>query len=302
MSKLEKEPIIAYETIDTDKLDIGAGGAGSRAAIEATNYNLNITLVSKELIGKAHTCMAEGGYNAALGNIDPADNWEVHFQDTVKGGAWINNQNHVEILTREAPERIMDLEEYGAIFDRTSDAKILQRPFGKQTYPRTCCASDRTGHEMMVTLVEEIRRRDIDVLEEVFITNLLTVESTVVGAFGIDYKTGNYLVFRAKATILAAGGTGRIYKITTNAAQDTGDGYAMGYRAGVHLIDMEMYQFHPTGMVNPDSARGRLVTEGVRGEGGILYNTNHERYGKVRPSQGISWTGCCCKSQCHRNS
>jgi len=274
----EKEKTMAYETVDTDVLIIGAGGAGSRAAIEASNYNVNITLVSKELFGKAHTCMAEGGYNAALGNVDPEDNWEVHFKDTIKGGAWVNNQKLVELLTKEAPERVLDLEEYGALFDRTSEGKILQRPFGKQTYRRTCCASDRTGHEMMVTLVEEVRRRPINVLEEVFITNLLKVNNTVVGAFGIEYKTGNYLVFRAKATVLAAGGTGRIYNITSNAAQDTGDGYAMGYRAGISLIDMEMFQFHPTGMVYPDSARGRLVTEGVRGEGGILYNSANERY------------------------
>ena len=271
---------MTYETIDTDVLVIGAGGAGSRAAIEASKYNLNVIILSKELFGKAHTCMAEGGVNAALGNVDSSDNWEVHFKDTVKGGAWINNQKLAELLTKEVPERILDLEEYGAVFDRTSEGKILQRPFGKQTYRRTCAASDRTGHEMMVTLVEEVRRWDIDVMEEIFITNLLTIENTVVGAVGIEYKTGNYLVFRAKSTILAAGGTGRIYTITSNAAQDTGDGYAMGYRAGVSLIDMEMFQFHPTGMVTPDSARGRLVTEGVRGEGGILYNINNERYMK----------------------
>jgi fumarate reductase (CoM/CoB) subunit A len=224
--------------------------------------------------------MAEGGVNAALGNVDPEDSWEAHFKDTIIGGAWINNQKLVEILTKEAPERILDLEEYGALFDRTPEGKIVQRPFGKQSYRRTCYASDRTGHELMATLVEEVRRRDINVMEEIFVTNLLKVDNTVVGAFGIEYKTGNFIVFRAKATILAAGGTGRIYKITSNAAQDTGDGYAMGYRAGASLMDMEMFQFHPTGMVTPESARGRLVTEGVRGEGGILTNIHNERFMK----------------------
>ncbi len=224
--------------------------------------------------------MAEGGVNAALGNVDPEDSWESHFRDTVKGGAWINNQKLVEVLTREAPDRILDLEEYGALFDRTSEGKIVQRPFGKQSYRRTCYASDRTGHEFMATLVEEVRRRDINVMEEIFVTNLLKAHDTVVGAFGIKYQTGDFIVFRAKATVLAAGGTGRIYRITSNAAQDTGDGYAMGYRAGASLIDMEMFQFHPTGMVFPESAKGRLVTEGVRGEGGILTNIKNERFMK----------------------
>ncbi len=271
---------MSYETVDTDVLVIGAGGAGSRAAIEASNHNVHVTLLSKELFGKAHTCMAEGGVNAALANVDPEDSWDAHFKDTVKGGAWINNQRLVEILTKEAPERILDLEEYGALFDRTPEGKIVQRPFGKQSYRRTCYASDRTGHEFMATLVEEVRRRDINVIEEIFVTNLLKANNAVVGAFGIEYKTGDFLVFRAKATILAAGGTGRVYKITSNAAQDTGDGYAIGYRAGASLIDMEMFQFHPTGMVTPESARGRLVTEGVRGEGGILTNINNERFMK----------------------
>ncbi len=224
--------------------------------------------------------MAEGGVNAALGNVDPEDNWEIHFKDTVTGGAWINNQKLVEILAREGPERIFDLEEYGAVFDRTPEGKIAQRPFGKQSYRRTCYASDRTGHELMATLVEEVRRRDIDVKEEVFVKNLLMANNTVVGALAIEYKTGDFLVFKSKATVLAAGGTGRIYKITSNAAQDTGDGYAIGYRAGASLIDMEMFQFHPTGMLTPESVRGVLVTEAVRGEGGILTNKNNERFMK----------------------
>jgi fumarate reductase (CoM/CoB) subunit A len=269
---------MTYETIDTDVLIIGAGGAGTRAAIEASNYNVQVTLISKELLGKAHTCMAEGGVNAAFGNVDKEDNWEVHFKDTVVGGAWINNQRLVEILVKEATERIMDLEGYGAVFDRTPEGKIMQRPFGKQTYRRTCYAADRTGHEMMATLVEEIRRRDIDVMDEVFVTNFLMTNGKVAGAFAINVKTGDFLVFKAKATILASGGAGRIYAITSNAAQDTGDGYAMAYRVGARLLDMEMVQFHPTGMVYPESHKGQLVTEGVRGEGGVLRNINGERF------------------------
>ena len=231
--------------------------------------------------------MAEGGVNAALGNVDPEDNWEIHFKDTITGGAWINNQKLVEILVREGPERIFDLEEYGAVFDRTPEGKVAQRPFGKQSYRRTCYASDRTGHELMATLTEEVRRRDIDVTEEVFVTDLLMANNTVVGALGIEYKTGDFLVFKSKATVLAAGGTGRIYKITSNAAQDTGDGYAMGYRAGASLIDMEMFQFHPTGMLTPESVRGVLVTEAVRGEGGILTNKNNERFMKRYAPQDL---------------
>jgi fumarate reductase (CoM/CoB) subunit A len=269
---------LSYETIDTDVLVIGAGGAGSRAAIEAARNNVNVTLLSKELLGKAHTCMAEGGYNAPLANVDSADNWQVHFKDTVVGGAWLNNQRLVEILVKEASDRIFDLEEYGAVFDRTPDGKIMQRPFGKQTYRRTCYAADRTGHELMQTLVEEVRRRDVDVLDEIFVTNLLTSEGKAVGAVAIDYKTGDFLVFRAKAIVLASGGAGRLYKITTNAAQDTGDGYASAYRIGANLMDMEMVQFHPTGMVYPESHRGQLVTEAVRGEGGLLFNINKERF------------------------
>ncbi|MGQ9565240.1 MAG: fumarate reductase (CoM/CoB) subunit TfrA [Candidatus Bathyarchaeales archaeon] len=269
---------MTYETIDTDVLVIGAGGAGARAAIEAANHNVMVTLLSKELLGKAHTCMAEGGVNAAFANVDPSDNWEVHFKDTIEGGAWINNQKLVEILTKEACDRIMDLEEYGAIFDRTPEGKIMQRPFGKQTYRRTCYAADRTGHEMMVTLTEEIRRRDIDVMEEVFVTSLLVKDNQVQGAIGVSFKTGSLLVFKAKATVLASGGGGRVYKITSNAAQDTGDGYALAYHAGCRLLDMEMVQFHPTGMVFPESHRGCLVTEGVRGEGGLLKNIKGERF------------------------
>jgi len=269
---------LSYETIHTDVLVIGAGGAGTRAAIEAANHNVQVTLLSKELLGKAHTCMAEGGYNAALANVDSADNWQVHFKDTIIGGAWLNNQRLVEVLVKEAGDRIFDLEEYGAVWDRTPEGKIMQRPFGKQTYRRTCYAADRTGHEMMQTLVEEVRRRNLDVLDEIFVTKYLMSGGRVAGAVAIDYKSGDFLVFRAKAFVLASGGAGRIFKITTNAAQDTGDGYAAAYRIGAKLIDMEMVQFHPTGMVYPESHRGQLVTEAVRGEGGLLFNTQRERF------------------------
>ena len=269
---------MTYETFDTDVLVIGAGGAGSRAAIEAARKSVHVTLLSKELLGKAHTCMAEGGYNAPLGNVDAADNWQVHFKDTVVGGAWLNNQRVAEVLVKEAGDRIFDLEEYGAVFDRTSEGKIMQRPFGKQTYRRTCYAADRTGHELMQTLVEEVRRLDVNVLDEIFVTNLLISEGRAAGAVAIDYKTGDFLVFKAKAVVLASGGAGRLYKITTNAAQDTGDGFASAYQIGANLVDMEMVQFHPTGMVYPESHRGQLVTEAVRGEGGLLFNINKERF------------------------
>jgi fumarate reductase (CoM/CoB) subunit A len=269
-----------YELIDTDVLVVGAGGAGCRAAIEASNYNISVTLLSKEMFGKAHTIMAEGGYNAALGNVDAADNPEAHFKDTIEGGAYLNNQSLVEILVKDAIERILDLENFGGVFDRTAEGKIAQRLFGKQTYRRTCYASDRTGHEMMVTLAEEVRRRDIKVIDEIFVTRLLTNKGRVVGAAGIKLKDGTFIVFRAKSVVLATGGTGRMYSITTNAVQDTGDGYALGYECKAHLIDMEQFQFHPTGVVYPESARGTLVTEAVRGEGGILYNALGDRFMK----------------------
>jgi fumarate reductase (CoM/CoB) subunit A len=269
-----------YELIDTDVLVVGAGGAGCRAAIEASNHNISVTLLSKELFGKAHTIMAEGGYNAALANVDAADNPDVHFKDTVEGGAYLNNQRLVEILVKDAVERILDLENFGGLFDRTAEGKIAQRLFGKQTYRRTCYASDRTGHEMMVTLAEEVRRRDIRIMDEVFVSRLLMNGRAVVGATAIKLKDGVFVVFRAKSVVLATGGTGRIYSITTNALQDTGDGYALGFDCGAQLVDMEQFQFHPTGVVYPESARGTLVTEAVRGEGGILYNVLGDRFMK----------------------
>ena len=271
---------MSYEVVDSDVLVIGAGGAGVRAAIEAARKNVQAAVVTKELFGKAHTIMAEGGYNAALANVDSSDNWMWHFYDTVVGGAWINNQELVEVLVKEAPDRIYDLEEFGSLLDRTTDGRIAQRAFGKQTYRRTCYSGDRTGHELMATLVEECRRLDIEVFDEVFSTRLIVDDGRIAGVTAIDIKTGVFKVFRAKAVVLASGGAGRIYEITTNAQADTGDGFAMALYAGAELVDMEMVQFHPTGMVYPESCKGILVTEAVRGEGGILYNIHRERFMK----------------------
>ncbi|NHJ12189.1 MAG: FAD-binding protein [Candidatus Thorarchaeota archaeon] len=261
-----------------DVLVVGAGGAGCRAAIEASNHNLDVIMLSKELLGKAHTAMAEGGYNVSLGNVDPDDNPETHFKDTIVGGNYLNNQKLAEILVRDASERIFDLEEYGALFDRTPEGKIAQRPFGKQSWRRTAYASDRTGSEIMVTLTEAIRKTSVRVFHEVFATKILVEDGRVAGVAAIDLKYGDYLVFRAKSVVMATGGAGRIFSVTSNAQLDVGDGYGMAYEAGCELIDMEMVQFHPTGMVKPESAKGRLVTEAVRGEGGILLNSEGERF------------------------
>ncbi|MFX1367029.1 MAG: FAD-binding protein [Promethearchaeota archaeon] len=267
-----------YKTIMCDVLVVGAGGAGCRAAIEAAKHNLDVIMLSKELLGKAHTAMAEGGYNVSLGNVDPDDNPETHFKDTIVGGNYLNNQRLAEILVRDASERIFDLEEYGAVFDRTPEGKIAQRTFGKQSWRRTAYASDRTGSEIMVTLTEAVRKTSVRVFDEVFATKILVEEGRVAGVTAIDLKYGDYLVFRAKSVVMATGGAGRIYEVTSNAQLDVGDGYGMAYEAGCELIDMEMVQFHPTGMVKPESARGRLVTEAVRGEGGILLNSEGERF------------------------
>ncbi|MHA1950114.1 MAG: FAD-binding protein, partial [Candidatus Thorarchaeota archaeon] len=256
----------------------GAGGAGCRAAIEASNHNLDVIMLSKELLGKAHTAMAEGGYNVSLGNVDPDDDPETHFKDTIVGGNYLNNQNLAEILVRDAPQRIFDLEDMGAVFDRTPEGKIAQRVFGKQSWRRTAYASDRTGSEIMVTLTEGIRKTAVRVFDEVFATRLLITDGKVSGVCAVDLKYGDYLVFRAKSVVMATGGAGRIFSVTSNAQLDVGDGYGMAYEAGCEMMDMEMIQFHPTGMVKPESAKGRLVTEAVRGEGGILLNNKGERF------------------------
>jgi fumarate reductase (CoM/CoB) subunit A len=271
-------PQLDYKTIMCDVLVVGAGGAGCRAAIEAANQNLDVIMLSKEMLGKAHTSMAEGGYNVSLGNVDPDDNPETHFKDTIVGGNYLNNQKLAEILVNNAAQRIFDLEDMGAVFDRTPEGKIAQRPFGKQSWRRTAYSSDRTGSEIMVTLTEGIRKSSVRVFDEVFATKLLVTDGTISGVCAVDLKYGDYLVFRAKSVVMATGGAGRIFKVTSNAQLDVGDGYGMAYEAGCDMIDMEMIQFHPTGMVKPESAKGRLVTEAVRGEGGILLNNKGERF------------------------
>ncbi|MFW9954705.1 MAG: FAD-binding protein [Candidatus Thorarchaeota archaeon] len=273
-----EQPTLPFKTILCDVLVIGAGGAGCRAAIEASKYNLDVIMISKELVGKAHTAMAEGGYNVSLGNVDPKDDIETHFKDTIVGGNYLNNQNLAQILVNDAAERIYDLEEFGAVFDRTPEGKIAQRTFGKQTWRRTAYASDRTGSEIMITLTEAIRKTSVRVFDEIFATSLLLQDGRIAAVTAVDLKYGDYLVFRPKAAVMATGGAGRIFKVTSNAQLDVGDGYGMAYEAGAELVDMEMVQFHPTGMVAPESARGKLVTEAVRGEGGILLNSEGERF------------------------
>ena len=269
---------LPYKTILCDVLVVGAGGAGCRAAIEASNHNLDVIMISKELVGKAHTAMAEGGYNVSLGNVDPDDDVETHFKDTIIGGAHLNNQELAQILVENAVERVYDLEDYGAVFDRTPEGKIAQRVFGKQSWRRTAYASDRTGSEIMITLTEAIRKTSVRVFDEVFATKLLLKDGKIAGVTAVDLKYGDYIVFRPNAVVMGTGGAGRIFSVTSNAQLDVGDGYGMAYEAGAELIDMEMIQFHPTGMVKPESARGRLVTEAVRGEGGILLNNKGERF------------------------
>lgn len=267
------------DVYQTDVLIIGGGGAGARAAIEAKKHNVDVLVVVKGLFGRSGcTVMAEGGYNAAFGFIDKEDNEQYHFEDTVKGGRYLNNQKLVEILVSQAKIRIIDLERFGGAFDRVAPDKLSQRYFGGQRFRRTVHKGDRTGHEIMFALREEVTRQNVDVLEEIAITSLLTSEGRVVGATGLDLIHGRFLLFRAKAFIIATGGAGRIYSITTNPFQKSGDGYAMAFKVGAELVDMEMVQFHPTGMVFPSSSKGLLVTEAVRGEGGKLYNSLGERF------------------------
>jgi succinate dehydrogenase / fumarate reductase, flavoprotein subunit len=267
-----------YETFEHDVLVIGAGGAGLRAAIEASAAGVSVGLVCKSLLGKAHTVMAEGGIAAALANVDDRDNWRVHFADTMRGGQYVNNWRMAELHAKEAPDRVRELEAWGAVFDRTKDGRILQRNFGGHKYPRLAHVGDRTGLEMIRTLQDHGVHQGIDVHMERTILMLLKQDERVVGAFGYDRDRGRFLVFRAKAIVLATGGIGRAYKITSNSWEYTGDGHALGYRAGAELIDMEFVQFHPTGMVWPPSVCGILVTEGVRGEGGILTNKDGRRF------------------------
>ncbi len=268
-----------FDTREYDVVVIGAGGAGLRAAIESSALGAKTALVCKSLLGKAHTVMAEGGVAAALGNVDPEDNWKTHFVDTFKAGKFLNHWRMVEIFCKEAPERIYELERWGALFDRTEDGKILQRPFGGHTYRRLCHVGDRTGLEMIRILQDQGIHRGIDVFMETTITRLLKDDSgNIAGAFGYVREDGRFVLFRTKAVIAATGGLGKLYKITSNSWECTGDGFALAYEAGADLQDMEFVQFHPTGMVWPPGVKGVLVTEAVRGEGGILKNNAGERF------------------------
>ena len=267
-----------YTTFEHDVLVIGAGGAGLRAAIEASAAGASVGLVCKSLLGKAHTVMAEGGMAAALANVDDRDNWKVHFSDTMRGGQYINNWRMAELHAREAPDRVRELEAWGAVFDRTKDGKILQRNFGGHRYPRLAHVGDRTGLELIRTLQDHGIHQGIEVYMEVTVVSLLKDGDRVVGAFAYEREHGRFRVFKAKAVILATGGVGRAFKITSNSWEGTGDGHTLAYDAGAELIDMEFVQFHPTGMVWPPSVRGILVTEGVRGEGGILTNSEGKRF------------------------
>jgi succinate dehydrogenase / fumarate reductase flavoprotein subunit len=267
-----------YQTTEHDVLVIGAGGAGLRAAIEASAAGVSVGLVCKSLLGKAHTVMAEGGIAAALGNVDDRDNWKVHFADTMRGGQYVNQWRMAELHAKEAPDRVRELEAWGAVFDRTKDGRILQRNFGGHRYPRLAHVGDRTGLEMIRTLQDHGIHQGIDVHMEHTVLALLKEGERVVGAFGYERERGRFKIFRAKAIVLATGGLGRAYKITSNSWESTGDGLSLAYQAGADLIDMEFVQFHPTGMIWPPSVMGILVTEGVRGEGGILTNKDGKRF------------------------
>src|ERR1700748_2234365 len=267
-----------YPVHEYDVLVVGAGGAGLRAAIEASNAGAKTGVVTKSLLGKAHTVMAEGGMAAAMGNVDDRDSWKGHFADTMRGGQYLNSPRMAELHAKEAPARVRELEAWGAVFDRTKDGRILQRNFGGHKYPRLAHVGDRTGLEMIRTLQDHGVHQGIDVHMEICIVSLLKDGERCVGAFGYDRDRGRFKIFRAKAVVLATGGIGKAYKITSNSWDCTGDGHSLADHAGAGLIDMEYIQFHPTGMVWPPSVRGMLVTEGVRGEGGILTNSEGKRF------------------------
>ena len=267
-----------HQKHEYDVLIIGAGGAGLRAAIEAAASGVTVGVVCKSLLGKAHTVMAEGGVAAALANVDDRDSWRVHFSDTMRGGQYVNNWRMAELHAKEAPDRVRELEAWGAVFDRTPDGRILQRNFGGHKYPRLAHVGDRTGLELIRTLQDHAVYLGITIHMETTIVSLLKDDDRVSGAFGYERERGRFQVYGAKAVILATGGIGRAYRITSNSWEGTGDGHALAYRAGAELIDMEFVQFHPTGMVWPPSVQGILVTEGVRGEGGILKNSQGRRF------------------------
>jgi succinate dehydrogenase / fumarate reductase, flavoprotein subunit len=278
LARLEDPLVAEYITHEHDVLIIGAGGAGLRAAVEASAAGVKVAVITKSLLGKAHTVMAEGGVAAAMGNVDDRDNWRVHFSDTMRGGQYLNNWRMAELHAKEAPARVLELEAWGALFDRTSDGRILQRNFGGHRYPRLAHVGDRTGLEMIRTLQDHGIHLGLDVFMEHTVLKLLKDGDRIAGAFGYDRERGRFHLYRAKAVVLATGGIGRAYKITSNSWEYTGDGHALAYDAGAALMDMEFVQFHPTGMIWPPSVRGILVTEGVRGEGGVLRNKDGERF------------------------
>jgi succinate dehydrogenase / fumarate reductase flavoprotein subunit len=267
-----------YERHDLDVLVIGAGGAGMRAAVEAAGLGAKTGLVCKSLLGKAHTVMAEGGMAAAMANVWPEDNWQVHFRDTMRGGKMLNNWRMAQLHAQEAPDRVYELEEWGALFDRTPDGRILQRDFGGHRYARLAHIGDRTGLELIRTLQHHMIHRDVDVFMECKVVGLLKDGDRIAGALAYWREHGTFVVFAAKAVIVATGGAGKIYKYTSNSWECSGDGHALALWAGAELIDMEFFQLHPTGMIWPLSARGLLVTEGVRGDGGVLRNSEGERF------------------------
>jgi succinate dehydrogenase flavoprotein subunit len=278
VDRLEDFLVPDYITHDHDVLIIGAGGAGLRAAVAASAAGVKVAVISKSLLGKAHTVMAEGGIAAAMGNVDDRDSWRVHFADTMRGGQYLNNWRMAELHAKEAPDCVHELEAWGAVFDRTKDGRILQRNFGGHRYPRLAHVGDRTGLEMIRTLQDHGIHLGVDVFMEHTIITLLKDGNRIAGAFGYDRERGRFHLFRAKAVVLATGGIGRAYSITSNSWEYTGDGHSLAYHAGAALMDMEFVQFHPTGMIWPPSVRGILVTEGVRGEGGVLRNKNGERF------------------------
>jgi len=268
-----------FEERKYDVLVIGAGAAGMRAAIAASDESASVCLVSKSLLGKAHTVMAEGGAAAALGNADERDNWKIHFRDTIKGGKHLNNWEMAKIHAQQSPERIYELEKWGAVFDRTQDGKINQRNFGGHRFPRLAHVGDRTGLEIIRTVQDKvIHQENVDILMECTIANIITENNQTVGAIAYYRKSGKLVAIMAKSIIVATGGIGKAYRVTSNSWEYTGDGHALAYMAGADLQDMEFVQFHPTGMVWPPSVKGTLVTEGVRGEGGILLNNKNERF------------------------
>jgi succinate dehydrogenase / fumarate reductase flavoprotein subunit len=267
-----------YETHEHDVLIIGAGGAGLRAAIEALAQGARVGLVCKSLLGKAHTVMAEGGIAAAMGNVDKKDDWQTHFCDTMRGGKFLNNWRMAQLHAQEAPERVRELEQWGALFDRTDDGQILQRAFGGHTFKRLCHVGDRTGLELIRTLQDRGVQQGIDVFMECTITRLIKDGERIAGAFGYWREQGRFVTFKAKCIVIATGGIGKAWKITSNSWEYTADGMALAYEAGAELLDMEFVQFHPTGMVWPPGVQGILVTEAVRGEGGTLKNNRGERF------------------------